>query len=58
MGGLCFGTEFCKVEVLTLGAWPVAGEDAGVSACGLSIKLDGKRVDGDRDVRVEEALHV
>ena len=55
--GLCFDAEFRKVEVFSLGPWPVAGEDAGVCACGLSIKLDGKGVDGYGDVRVEEALH-
>jgi len=26
--------------------------------CGLSIKLDGQGMDGDGNVRVEEALHV
>ena len=58
VGGLCFGAEFRKVEVLASGSRPVGGKDAGVSACGLSIKLDGQMVNGDGYVGVEEALHV
>jgi len=42
---LCFGLQLGKVEVFTVGAQPIAWEDSGVSACGLSIKLDGQRVD-------------
>jgi len=57
MVGLCFGSQLGKAEVFPAGAQPVAGEDSGVGACGLSIKLDGQRVDGDGDVWVEEALH-
>jgi len=51
------GSQFSKVEVLAARSWPVAWEDTGVSVCGLSIKLDGQRVDSDGDVQVEEALH-
>jgi len=54
---LCFSSQLGKVEVFSAGAQPVAGEDSGVGACGLSIKLDGQRVDGDGNVRMEEALH-
>ena len=55
---MCFSAEFREVEVFPSGSWPITGEDAGVGACGLSIKLDGQRVDGDGYVGVEEALHV
>jgi len=55
---LCFDAEFCKVEVFSPGTWPVAGEDAGVCTCGLSIKLDGEGVNGYGNVRVEKALHL
>ena len=41
MGNLGLNSELSKVEVLALGAWPMGGEDTWVSACGLSIKLDG-----------------
>ena len=58
VGGLCFSAEFCKVEVFPSRTQPVVSEDTGVSACGLSIKLDGEGVDRDGDVGVEEALHV
>jgi len=54
---LCFGLQLSKIEVFPAGARPGAGEESGVGACGLSIKLDGQRVDGDGDVWVEEALH-
>jgi len=50
-------SQFGKVEVFPAGARPVAWEDAGVGVCGLSIKLDSQGVDGDGNVRVEEALH-
>ena len=55
---MCFCAEFRKVEVLPSGSRPVACEDTWVGACGLSIKLDGQRVDGDGYVGVEETLHV
>jgi len=55
---LGFDSQFSEVIVLAPRAGPVAGEQAGVSTCGLSIKLDGQMVDGDIDVGVEEALHV
>jgi len=45
------------MEIFAAGAQPVTGEDAGVGACGLSIKLDGQGVDGNGDVWVKEALH-
>jgi len=54
---LCFNLQLSKVEVFPAGAQPIAWEDSGVSACGLSIKLDSQRVNGDGDVWVEEALH-
>ena len=54
---LGFDSQFCEVVVLAMGAGPVTREETGVSACGLSIKLDGKMVDRDCDVRVKEALH-
>jgi len=54
---LCFDLQFSKVEVLSTRAWPITGEDLGVGACGLSIKLNGQRVDGDGDIQMEEALH-
>jgi len=57
MVGLCFGLQLGEVEVLPMRAWPIAGEEAGVGARGLSIKLDGQGVDGDGNVWVEEALH-
>jgi len=49
---LGFHPQFGKVEVLAMGAWPVAQEDAGVGVCGLSIKLDSQGVDGNCDVWV------
>jgi len=55
--GLGFGLQLSEIEVLSAWAQPIAGEDTGVGACGLSIKLDGQRMDSDGDVRVEEALH-
>ena len=54
---LCLGAQLSEVEVFPTRAWPIAWEDSGISACGLSIKLDGQGVDGDGDVGVEEALH-
>jgi len=50
--------EFRKVEIFSLWAWPIAGEDAWVCPRWLSIKLDGQGEDCDRDVGVEEAMHV
>lgn len=55
---LCLNTEFGKVVVLTPRTRPVACEGLGVSPCWLSIKLDGQQVYGDRNVRVDEAMHV
>ena len=55
---MCLSAEFGKVEVLSLQTWPIACENAGISACGLSIKLNGQGVNGDGDVGVQEALHI
>jgi len=54
--GLC--VEFCKVEVLSMGTQPVRHEDTWIRPCQLSIKLYAQQVDADRDVGVEEAMHV
>jgi len=54
---LSFNSQFSEVIVLALRTGPVAWEETGVGACGLSIKLDGQVVDGDSDMGVKETLH-
>jgi len=55
---LSLSPQFGEVEVLAMGSQPVAGENAGVGMYRLSIKLNGQRVDGDGDIRMEKTLHV
>jgi len=55
--GLRFNTQLGKIEVFAVRTWPIAGEYSGVGVCGLSIKLDGQRVDSDGDVWMEKTLH-
>ena len=50
-------TKVLHGHLLAARSWPSAGEDTWVGAHGLSIKLGGQGVDGEGNIRMEEALH-